>query len=98
MEGEGDGPEDDEEPEGFFQLYTEGGYERESEITETEDVSYVSSPWLPECLRDRASVRCRENMTDNAGRAHESAAGESDIKDELSETITLSNLSLLVGE
>jgi hypothetical protein len=98
MEGEGDGPEDDEEPEGFFQLYTEGGYERESEITETEDVSYVSSPWLPECLRDRASVRCRENMIDNVGRAHESAAGESDIKDELSETITLSNLSLLVGE
>merc|ERR1711871_271339 len=39
-----------------------------------------------------------ENMTDNSGRAHESAAGESDIKDELSETITLSNLSVLVGE
>jgi WD repeat-containing protein 35 len=45
-----------------------------------------------------ASVRCREHMTDNTSRAHESAAGTSDIQDELSEAITLSGVNVLVGE
>jgi WD repeat-containing protein 35 len=96
--GLGPPPEEDEMPGGYFELYTESGYARESDVTETEDVSYVSSPWLPECLRDMASNRCREHMTDNSNRAHESAAGESDIKDELSEAITLENVCVMVGE
>jgi hypothetical protein len=38
--------------EGEFKLWTgEGGFSRPSTVTETEDVSYVSSPWLPQ-------VRC----------------------------------------
>ena len=37
-------------------------------------------------------------LTDNTSRAHESAAGESGIKDELSEAITLSRVHALVGE
>ena len=84
--------EDDDEDPGFT-LYTEGGYLRKSDITETEDVSYVSSPYVAECLRGS-----EKPMTDNSGRAHESAAGESDLKDELSEAITLQNLHAYVGE
>ena len=75
------------------QVYTAGGYTRMSDVTETEDVSYVSSPYLPECLRGD-----EKPMTDNSNRAHESAAGESDLKDELSEAITLSNVVAMVGE
>ena len=60
--------EDEEDP--GFTLYTEGGYLRKSDITETEDVSYVSSPYIAQCLR-----ASEKPMTDNSGRAHESAAG-----------------------
>jgi hypothetical protein len=85
--------EGEDAPEPGFQLYTSGGYTRMSDVTETEDVSYVSSPYLPECLRGD-----EKPMTDNQNRAHESAAGESDLKDELSEAITLSNVVAMVGE
>ena len=83
----------EDEPEPGFMVYTEGGYERMSDVTETEDVSYVSSPYLPECLRGDDKP-----TQDNSSRAHESAAGESDIKDELSEAITLQNVICCVGE
>ena len=66
---------------------------RESTITETEDVSYVSSPYLPSCLRGQGP----ENR-DNSGRAHESAAGVSEIKDELDENIILRQVNVIVGE
>ena len=85
--------EGEDEPEPGFRLYTAGGYARMSDVTETEDVSYVSSPYLPDCLRGDDKP-----MSDNADRAHESAAGESDVKDELSEAITLSNVISMVGE
>ena len=87
------GDEDDDELNGVFMLSTEAGYSRRSEITGTEDVSYVSSPYLPEVLRDggRATL-------DNASRADEAAAGENGIKDELDENIILRNCHVLVGE
>ena len=44
---------------------------RVSEVTETEDVAYVSSPFLPKCL---CSDDAKE-MTDNSSRARESAVG-----------------------
>ena len=34
-----------------FEIYTASGFSQKSGITETEDVSYVSSPWLPQNLR-----------------------------------------------
>ena len=49
-----------------------------------QDVSYVSSPYLPECLR-----RGPRGMTSNAHRAFESAAGKSDIKDEYNEVFQI---------
>jgi hypothetical protein len=59
-----------------FYFYTQDReYKVPSKATDTEDVSYVSSPYLPECLR-----RGMRGMTSNAHRAFESAAGKSDIK------------------
>ena len=79
---------------GEFVVWTgEGGFERPSTVTETEDVSYVSSPWLPQMLRKRG----REHIS-NAHRAGESAEGGSTINDELNEVITLKHVNLLVGE
>ena len=71
----------------MFKLVTDSGYSRESTIMDTEDVSYVSSPYLPTCVRN---PRNSTPFTSNADRAHESAAGtSSNIKDELDITIVL---------
>ena len=70
-----------------------GGYEYTSSITETEDVSYVSSAYIPLCLRQGG----RPTLS-NAHRAHESAAGEMQIKDVLDEVITLNSVSIIVSE
>ena len=53
-----------------FWMRSDSGYERESTVTDTEDVSYVSSPYLPNCLRHGG----RESVS-NADKAHLSAAG-----------------------
>ena len=84
--------EDDSEVQRFF-LTAEGGYERKSTVTEIEDVSYVSSPYLPLHVR-----KSEKPVTSNAHRAGEAATGESNIKDDLSEAIHLSHVSLLIGE
>ena len=55
-----------------------GDYEYPSTITDVEDVSYVSSAYIPLCLRQGG----RPTLS-NAHRAHESAAGEMQIKDVL---------------
>lgn len=67
---------------------------RESTITDTEDVSYVCSPYIPKTLRRPGGPV----MSSNAHRASESATKESTIRDDLDEVITLSNITLLVGE
>ena len=64
----------------FFFYTADRQYSVDSKVTQTEDVSYVSSPYLPECLR-----RGSHGMTSNAHRAFESAAGKSDIRDEYNE-------------
>ncbi|KAJ1489544.1 hypothetical protein T484DRAFT_1937083 [Baffinella frigidus] len=86
-------PGEDDVIEQHFYLTAEGGYERRSTITEVEDVSYVSSPFLPLSVR-----KSEKPTTSNAHRAGEAATGESNIKDELSEAIHLAHVSLLVGE
>lgn len=70
-----------------------GGYEYQSSITITEDVSYVSSAYIPLCLRQGG----RPTLS-NAHRAHESAAGVSDVRDVLDEVITLNSVSVIVSE
>jgi hypothetical protein len=63
--------------ENFYMQNDDTGYKVESGMTETEDVSYVSSPYLPDCLR----ADINKPMTSNSSRAHESALGGSTIKD-----------------
>jgi len=76
-----------------FWMRSNSGYERESTVTDTEDVSYVSSPYLPMCLRHGG----RESSS-NADKAHMSASGETNIRDELSEVLTLNDVNIMIGE
>lgn len=69
------------------------GYQRKSTITETEDVSYVSSAYVPQCLRYGG----RPTLS-NAHRAHESGVNTDNIRDELDEVITLNSVSIIVAE
>lgn len=71
------------------------GYRQKSSVTETEDVSYVSSAYIPQCLRYGG----RPTMS-NAHKAHSSGFGAIDtIRDtELDEVITLNSVSLIVAE
>ncbi|KAG6622342.1 (+)-neomenthol dehydrogenase [Phytophthora cinnamomi] len=89
---------DEEEPEfneeGRFILESIG-YFRYSGVTETEDVSYVSSPFVPQCVR---SLEAYQQLSSNAHRALEAASGQSNIRDTLSEAIALANPVCLVGE
>ena len=88
--------DDDDDDNGIFYLCDETtGFERESSCTDAEDVSYVSSPFLPSCVRN---PRDQRPFTSNAHRAHESAAGEANVRDELDEAITLNYVLTMVGE
>lgn len=69
------------------------GFRRLSSVTETEDVSYVSSAYIPQCLR----LGGRPTLS-NAHRAHECAISDSSIRDQLDEIVTLNSVSLLVAE
>nr|CCA28064.1 conserved unknown protein putative [Albugo laibachii Nc14] len=68
-------------------------YCRESSITDIEDVSYVSSAYIPQHFRHRG----RPTLS-NAHRAYECAIGASTIKDELDEVIALGSASISVAE
>ncbi len=71
----------------------DSGYRRISTVTETEDVSYVSSAYVPQCLR-----RGGRPTLSNAHRAHECGVSNSSIRDELDEIITLNSVSVIVSE
>jgi len=77
----------------FVLRSADGGVMKDSEVTECEDVSYVTSPYLPYTLRDLGVT-----MTSNAHRAHEAAHGKSNVQDELDVCVTLSRVVVLVGE
>ena len=76
-----------------FVLTSKAGYEVNSTITETEDVSYVSSAYLPQCLRgsDRA-------IKSNAHRRDECATSASSVQTEQNNVITLGNVRAMVCE
>ena len=69
-------------------------FSRESTITDAEDVSYVVSPYIPRSLRRVGGPV----MSSNAHRASESASERSAIRDDLDEVITISNVTILIGE
>ena len=78
-------------------IYTQSGLvARPSGITEIEDVSYVTSPYLPQLLIN-AQTMVRP-LSDYSSRAAEAAAGLSLIRDELDEAILLGGVRLMVGE
>ena len=86
----------DEDEDAFVLSTEDGSYRKVSDVTETEDVSYVSSPYLPKTMRAKTGkVR---TFTSNAHRAHESATGASNIADELDEAVILGNVHCMVGE
>mmetsp|Transcript_26207 Transcript_26207/g.32134 ORF Transcript_26207/g.32134 Transcript_26207/m.32134 type:complete len:845 (-) Transcript_26207:121-2655(-) len=78
-----------------YWMQSASGYKRKSSITDTEDVSYVSSAYVPQCLRYGG----RPTLS-NAHRAHESGASATDnIRDhDLDEVITLNSVSIIVAE
>ena len=76
-----------------YYLVSTSGYKRKSTITECEDVSYVSSAYIPQCLRYGG----RPTLS-NAHRAHESGATSDNIQTDLDEVITLNSVSIIVAE
>ena len=73
---------------------TSTGYKRESSITEAEDVSYVSSAYIPQCLR----LPYAPTPHDFSNLAEAAAEAAGDVKDELQEVIHLANVRVLMGE
>ena len=76
-----------------YALIGPAGYERISTATAIEDVSYVSSAYVPQCLRfgGRPTIS-------HADRAGECAVSVSNIRDELDEVITLNSVSIIEAE
>ncbi|KAF1792364.1 Tetratricopeptide-like helical domain [Phytophthora cactorum] len=70
----------------YWLVDDDSGYRRLSSVTETEDVSYVSSAYIPQCLRFGG----RPTLS-NAHRAHECGVSDSSIRDQLDEIITLNS-------
>ncbi|RLO12801.1 hypothetical protein DYB28_008893, partial [Aphanomyces astaci] len=77
----------------YWLVDPDSGYRRVSSVTETETVSYVSSAYVPQCLR-----RGGRPTLSNAHRAHECGLSDSTIKDQLDEIISLNSVSLIVSE
>ncbi|ETN00970.1 hypothetical protein PPTG_17290 [Phytophthora nicotianae INRA-310] len=75
-----------------------GGYSKRSSITESDDVSYVSSPFLPRCLRSRSGGYYKVQERSNADRARECALGATSITKKTSEALTLGDVYALIGE
>ncbi|KAL7549921.1 hypothetical protein ACHAWF_013176 [Thalassiosira exigua] len=78
-----------------YWLESSSGYKKRSTTTDTEDVSYVSSAYIPQCLRYGG----RPTMS-NAHRAQESGQASIDnIRDnDLEEIITLNSVSMIIAE
>jgi WD repeat-containing protein 35 len=81
------------EGEEFFLVCPAGDFREKSGITDIEDVSYVSSPYLPDHVRSS-----REPFRSFRHRVSELTGGGTTIRDDLEELIVLSEVRLLVGE
>lgn len=79
----------------YYWMQAPSAFRRKSTITDTEAISYVSSAYIPLCLRYGG----RPTMS-NAHKAHTSGFGAIDtIRDKgLDEVITLNSVSLIVAE
>jgi hypothetical protein len=78
-----------------FALFTPKGYQVYSKVTDAEEVSYVMSPYLIDCLMHTRNIQ----FTDNADRAIEASRGVSTIQDSnLSEALVMENVCILISE
>ena len=77
----------------------EGEATRESGVLACEDVSYVCSPFVPACVRPANLGGFLDACSDNSDRAYLSNTGDPDnLNDDATEVVTLSGVSILVGE
>jgi hypothetical protein len=90
-----------------FQIASHSGYQRISTITNIEDVSYVCSPCVPDCLRPSLAKNSRntkggnlERNTDIAAHAVEfiKAHSSDNIQDALDEVLKADGVKILVAE
>lgn len=82
-----------------FVLSNDKEEERVSTVTEFEDVSYVCSPYLPECVRPpEGPHRKRRAFSDFSPLAHLSRQGTDTLREEQTHTVTLSNIRILATQ
>lgn len=80
----------------FILVNPVSGYREHSTITDCEEVSFVSSPYLP--LNLQRSASSLNALTCNADRVKTAINGQTDIREELHEIIHLSNCTMIIGE
>ncbi|CEG40393.1 uncharacterized protein PHALS_10596 [Plasmopara halstedii] len=85
---------------GHFQIRRGDGSVYISRVTDIEDVSYVSSPYLPSCLMQNRTVSFSSNAWQGEKcRQAAASAASSNIQDaDLSFAVVLENARLMVGE
>ena len=82
-----------------FVLFNDKEEERVSTVTDFEDVSYVCSPYLPECVRPpEGPHRKRRAFSDFSPLAHLSRLGADTLREEQTHTVTLSNIRILATQ
>lgn len=71
---------------------------RESDVLDCEDVNYVCSPFVPACVRPANYGGFLQPCSDNRDRAHLSSTGVGATDVGSSEVVTLSGVSIIIGE
>jgi len=79
-----------------FILKSESGFTKLTKVTESEDVSYVSSPHLPFYVRTQGKEKKR--LSSNKGRAKEATLGITNIDAEMTEYVKLDDVTILIAE
>lgn len=79
-----------------FILKSESGFTKLTKVTESEDVSYVSSPHLPFYVRARGSSK--KKLSSNRGRAREATLGITNIDAEMTEYVKLDDVTVIIAE
>merc|ERR1711871_305189 len=82
--------------EGQFVLKSESGFTKLTKVTESEDVSYVSSPHLPFYVRAQGGAR--KKLSSNRGRAREATQGITNMDAEMTEYVKLDDVVLIIAE
>lgn len=79
-----------------FVLKSESGFTKLTKVTESEDVSYVSSPHIPFYIRAKGDTK--KKLSSNKGRAREATQGVTNIDAEMTEFVKLDDVVLIVAE